>query len=86
MSCPLKFTEDELTCYKRDLKVVADLAQVLEQIEQSGIIPNGGKVLADDYTGKRALEASRSVKEWFVTRMESEKEREFNAKVWPYRI
>jgi hypothetical protein len=83
MPCPFHFTDEELTCHKRDLKVVADLAQILEQLEQGGIIPNGGKVLADDY--ERALDASRAVKEWFVTRVESESEQEFNSKVWPYR-
>ncbi|RDL38309.1 uncharacterized protein BP5553_02649 [Venustampulla echinocandica] len=83
MPCPLYFTDEELTCHNRDLKVVADLAQVLEQLEQGGIIPDGGKVRADDY--ERALDASRSVKEWFVTRVESERERDFNSKVWPYR-
>lgn len=83
MPCPLHFTDEELKCHNRDLQVVADLARVLEQLEQGSIIPNGGKVVADDY--ERALDASHSVKEWFVSRVESERERDFNSKVWPYK-
>ncbi|KAE9964165.1 hypothetical protein EG328_010731 [Venturia inaequalis] len=67
MSCPFHFANEELSVHKRDLKVVADLAQVLDQLEQGGIIPNAGKVLPDDY--ERALDASRSVKEWFPLSM-----------------
>lgn len=83
MPCPVRFASEELTVQKRELKVVTDLAQVLEQLEQGGIISNGGKVLADDY--ERALDASRSVKEWFVSMMESEKAQDLNSRVWPYR-
>jgi len=81
--CPLHFTDEEIKCHNRDLQVVTDLARVLEQLEQGGIIPNSGKILADDY--ERALDASRSVKEWFVSRVESERERDINSKVWPYK-
>lgn len=80
--CPLHFTEEDFISHRRDLQVVAELAQILEQLEQASIIPNGGKVLVDDFD--RALEASRSVKAWFVGKGESEKERGLNAKVWPY--
>jgi len=61
------------------MEIVADLAQNLEQLVQSDIIPNGRKVLADDY--ERAIDASRAVKEWFVARVEIEKERDFNSKI-----
>ena len=61
MPCPFYFTDEELVCHKRDLKIVEDLAQVLEQLEQGGIIPNGGKVLEDHY--ERGLDPSRPVKE-----------------------
>ncbi|RDI84813.1 hypothetical protein Vi05172_g5260 [Venturia inaequalis] len=83
MPCPFHFANEELSVHKRDLKVVADLAQVLDQLEQGGIIPNAGKVLPDDY--ERALDASRSVKEWFVSRMKTEKAQHLNSRVWPYR-
>ncbi|KAF2430751.1 hypothetical protein EJ08DRAFT_611676, partial [Tothia fuscella] len=79
MPCPIHFTEEELESHNCDLQVAADLAGILEQLEQGSIIPNDGKVLADDY--ERALEASRKVKEWFVFRVESEKERDTNSKV-----
>lgn len=83
MPCPFHFASEELAVHERDLKVVADLAQVLEQLEQGSIIPNAGKVLADDY--ERALDASRSVKGWFVSRMETKKAQDLNSRVWPFR-
>lgn len=83
VACPLHFTEEDLAHHKQALKIVAELAEVLEQLEESGIIPNGGKVLVDDY--ERSLDASRSVRNWWVNKGGSKEEQDLNAKVWPYR-
>lgn len=81
--CPLQFTEDEVDCHQRDLDVVTNLARVLEQLEQAGVIPNGGKVPSDEL--ERALDASRKLKAWFISEDKAGEDRDLNAKIWPYR-
>lgn len=80
--CPIHFAEDELLQHQYEMQMLEDIANILQQLQDEGLIPIGGIVLPEAY--QRAMELNDFFKSKFVSLAENERQRELHAKVWPY--
>lgn len=68
--------------HQDEMQMLKDIANILQQLQNEGLIPLGGIVHPEAY--QRAMKLNDFFKSKFVALGENERQRELHAKVWPY--
>ncbi|KAL2840880.1 hypothetical protein BJY01DRAFT_257223 [Aspergillus pseudoustus] len=62
--CPINFTSEELQAHERESELISDIAGIVQQLDEQGLIPIGGMVPADEYNNARAISESLRNNSW----------------------
>lgn len=81
-SCPISFDQEELLRHQDEMDMLEGISQILQQLQDDGLIPLGGMV--DPRLYERAMESNDFFKSEFVGLAENKQQQELHAKVWPY--
>ena len=81
-SCPIDFNAEELAAHERERELIEGLSNIVQQLEEEGLIPIGGMVRPEEY--EHAKMVSEYFKGEFVNLAEGDQQRELHEKVWPY--
>ncbi|PYH32967.1 uncharacterized protein BO87DRAFT_407623 [Aspergillus neoniger CBS 115656] len=69
--CPVDFDVDELAEHERERELIEGLSNIVQQLEEEGLIPIGGMVRPEEYEHAKMV-------------TEGDQQRELHEKVWPY--
>lgn len=80
--CPIEFTPSEIQLHNDELELIEGLSQVLHELHSNNLISLGGMVLRRDFEQASAI--NQKVKEMFINLAESQEQKEFCSRIWPY--
>jgi hypothetical protein len=81
-NCPILFTLEEIASHREELENREYVEQLMEEFQNAGLLPIDGVVHPEDYeTLQRTNDA---LKTRFFSLAESEEERAWMDKIWPY--
>ncbi|GLA58009.1 phosphotransferase enzyme [Aspergillus tubingensis] len=81
-SCPIGFIADELAAHEHERGLIEGLSNIVQQLDEEGLIPIGGMVRPEEY--EHAKMVSEYFKSEFKNLAEGDQQRELHEKVWPY--
>ncbi|RAK92540.1 phosphotransferase enzyme family protein [Aspergillus costaricaensis CBS 115574] len=79
---PVDFNVDKLAEHERERELFGALSNIVQQLEEEGLIPIGGMVRPEEY--EHAKMVSEYFKSEFINLAEDDQQRELHGKVWPY--
>ncbi|GCB20818.1 altered inheritance of mitochondria protein 9, mitochondrial [Aspergillus awamori] len=80
--CPIDFNAEELAAHESERELIEGLSNIVQRLEEEGLIPIGGMVRPEEY--EHAKMVSDYFKREFINLAESDQQRELHEKVWPY--
>jgi hypothetical protein len=82
VDCPISFTEEEKKLHDEEMENRGYVEQLMAELQNAGILPADGIVDPEDC--EIVQKTNYMQKEKFMSLAESEEQREWMDKIWPY--